>query len=168
MVFMVTHIRKTDICKLLILIIIPFILCSCGKSSETGILPEKGVEGDYNSEVQQVSESDSGDIVDLTAVSRTMIYSTVYNLLADPDDSIGKTIKISGKLGSYEADGELLHACLVTDVTECCELSLEFEADDSVELPEDGSEITVTGEFQQYKDSHGIEYAYLKDATVIF
>ena len=41
-------------------------------------------------------ESADGVDYDLTTMSRGMIYATVYQMMAEPDDYIGKTIRMDG------------------------------------------------------------------------
>lgn len=164
-----SKIKSSLVWVIVITLVLSFWLSSCGNSKNSGILPEKGVEGDYSSDMETVSDiAEEKEMLDLTKVSRTMIYSTVYNLLAEPEDCIGKTVKMQGRLGTYQDGDVTLHACLVTDVTECCELSVEFRTDEDIKYPEDGTEVTVTGIFSTYKDSHGILYSYLDDAVLEF
>ena len=40
--------------------------------------------------------------VDLTKLSGTMVYSEVYHLIYNPDDYIGKTVKMEGQFAYYE------------------------------------------------------------------
>ena len=164
-----SRIKPSLVRIIVVALVLSFLLSSCGNSKKSEILPEKGVEGDYSSDTETVSDmAEEKEMLDLTKVSRTMIYSTVYNLLAEPEECIGKTVKMQGRLGTYQDGDVTLHACLVTDVTECCELSVEFRTDEDIKYPEDGTEVTVTGIFSTYKDSHGILYSYLDDAVLEF
>ena len=66
--------------------------------------------------------------VDLTILSPTMVFAEVYNMLAAPDDYVGKVVKITGKYYSVnnENDGKTYFYVLIKDATACCEQGMEF------------------------------------------
>ncbi len=119
--------------------------------------------------------NDPGTVdVDLTQLSSTMVYSEVYAMATDPEQYIGKTVKMEGLFITQEYNGARLYACIVQDATACCAQGLEFEmAEDLVfpdDFPEPGSEITVVGTFDYYKeDINGDYYIYLvlKNAVLL-
>lgn len=105
--------------------------------------------------------------VDLTILSPTMVFAEVYNMLAAPDDYVGKVVKITGKYYSVnnEDDGKTYFYVLIKDATACCEQGMEFIWDDGThtypdEYPEEESEVTITGVFNYYKDD-GLTFCYL-------
>lgn len=114
---------------------------------------------DENSTVRLMQYSGNVD-VDLTEMNSTMIYSEVYNMMMDPVDYLGKTIRIYGMYTHYyeEASDTHYYACVVQDATACCAQGLEFVlVDDYIwpnDYPEDGAEIVVTGDFAVYQDSY--------------
>lgn len=115
----------------------------------------------------------SGSIdVDLTALSTTMIYSEVSNMMTAPDDYIGKTIKMTGTMAAYydEAIDEYYQACVISDATACCQQGLEFKLKGNKTYPDDypevDSEITVVGTFNTYEEN-GMTYARLEDAELM-
>ena len=110
----------------------------------------------------QATASDGVDI-DLTQLSSTMVYSEVYAMMYEPEQYVGKTIKMSGLLTSYQASNRLTyHACIVQDATACCAQGLEFELGEGCEYPEVGTEITLVGTFDLYQEEYnGNYYRYI-------
>lgn len=110
-----------------------------------------------------VSGGTNEDHIDLTALSGTMVYSEVYNMMYYPENYIGKTVKMSGSYAVYhdESTGKYYHACIISDATACCTQGIEFELTDDYSYPEDypeeGGEICVEGVFDTYMEG---EYTY--------
>ena len=112
--------------------------------------------------------------IDLTEMSSDMIYATVYQLMTEPDDYIGKTIRIKGTYAPswYEDTKKYYHYAIIQDATACCSQGLEFVLqDDSLVYPEDypkeGEEIIVVGTFETYTEE-GDEslYCRLRNAII--
>lgn len=108
--------------------------------------------------------------VDLTVLSSTMVYSEVYNMMTQPSDYIGKTVKMHGPAASYhdEASDKWYFACIIQDATACCSQGIEFQlagkkAPD--DYPEVGEEICVIGVFDTYMEGENT-YCTLKDARM--
>ncbi len=104
--------------------------------------------------------------VDLTQLSSTMVYSEVYAMMVEPEQYVGKTVKMRGLFATQEYNGERLYACVVQDATACCAQGLEFETAEKLNYPDDypepGSEITVVGTFDSYQEEvDGNYYIYL-------
>ncbi len=138
------------------------VLSFAGCGSEKSDAPEAKTSQTPD-ESQSAVQSDNQSIdVDLTALSSTMVYSEVYNMMTMPVDYLGKTVKMKGKFTIYPAtdeNGEVdpdyrYYACVIADATACCSQGLEFVLKDErkypEEYPEPGDEITVIGEFQTY------------------
>ena len=110
--------------------------------------------------------------VDLTALSSTMVYSEVYNMVSAPDEYIGKTVKMKGPFAVYhdETTDNYYFACVIRDATACCAQGIEFELADKRTYPDDypeiDEEICVVGVFDTYKDG---EYTYctLRNAKLL-
>lgn len=115
--------------------------------------------------------------VDLTKLSSTMVYSEVYNMMTNPDEYVGKTVKMQGMFGigySCKDDGSvdentIVFACVIADATACCSQGIEFvltgEHSYPADYPELGSEITVTGTFELYTEN-GFQYCRLANAVL--
>ena len=60
--------------------------------------------------------------IDLTALSSTMVYSEVYNMMTAPSDYIGKNVKMKGAFSYYQDPntGNEYYACIIQDATACC------------------------------------------------
>lgn len=112
--------------------------------------------------------------VDLSVMDSDMIYATVYQMMSDPEQYVGKTFRIEGKF--YVTYDEMTknqyYYCVIKDATECCAQGLEFVWGDGShiypdEYPTDGTEVVVDGTFELYmeKDSR---YCRLANADFYF
>ena len=103
--------------------------------------------------------------VDLTAMSSTMVYSEVYDMIMSPDDYMGQTIKVRGQYynGYSEDTKQYYHFVIVADATACCQQGLEFiwnGEHDISEYPEQLTEIEIVGVFGLYDEQENT-YCYL-------
>lgn len=110
----------------------------------------------------------SGEIdVDLSAMSGTMVYSEVYNMMSEPENYIGKKVRMEGLFSMVEGEGRNYFTCIITDAAACCSQGVEFSLKGDHKYPEDypklGDPITVVGVFETYKEG-GNKYCQLKDA----
>ncbi|MBR0280184.1 MAG: hypothetical protein IJQ81_01160 [Oscillibacter sp.] len=121
--------------------------------------------------------AEEGIDVDLTRLNSTMIFSEVNRMMYEPEEFLGKTIRMAGQFAlafGYDEDGEVnpeqvYFACIIPDATACCSSGIEFERDGVYRYPEDypeeGDDITVTGVFEMYEE-YGLEYYHLADAVM--
>ncbi len=111
--------------------------------------------------------------LDLTKMSATMIYSTMFDMLVMPEDYVEKNIKVSGWFETYTdpQTAELYYAVVVPDATACCQQGLEFvwlgEHSYPADFPDTGADITVTGVYKLI-ENNGITYNYLEASKVEF
>ena len=111
--------------------------------------------------------------LDLTKMSATMIYSTIFDMLIMPEDYVEKIIKVKGRFETYmdTKSGELYYAVLVPDATACCQQGLEFVWKGNHTYPDDfpkpGQDITVTGIYKMIEND-GVTYTYLEANSVEF
>ena len=142
-------------------------LCACGKGAERDT--ERGAPASEPQPSPAITEppqaSADGAEVDLTALSSTMVYAEVYNMLYnDPESYLGKTVRARGEFSIYQlvVDGVLqpaptAYACIIADATACCAEGMEFVSEGDLTYPDDypelGAEITVVGEFQAYEEN---------------
>ena len=130
--------------------------------------PEPVIEADGN----PVLSSTEGIDVDLTSLSSTMVYSEVYNMMYEPDNYIGKTIKMDGLFTAYhdESTGNDYYACIIQDATACCAQGMEFILTDDYsypdDYPEENEQITVVGVFDTYMEGDYM-YCTLRDANLV-
>ena len=160
---------KKLLCLLLIVCSMPLV-CSCRKDSKENT---EDVEPS-----NKAAFSEKVD-VDLTALSSTMVYAEVYNMIYfHPEDYYGKIVKMTGSFNIYrwvDENGIMLdlpvsYACVISDATACCAEGIEFKLSDNLIYPDDypelGSEITVIGEFQSYEEN-GIKWYHLVNAKIL-
>ena len=124
------------------------------------------------------STLDYSDVdIDLTVMGKDMVYSTVYQMVYNPKDYIGKTVKMEGQyyvaFSNNPENTNFYNYCLVADATACCQQGLEFLCYDGHDtypddFPEDGTEVEVTGVFETYQEE-GYTYFRLTyaDMTVL-
>ncbi|MDR1668341.1 MAG: hypothetical protein LBR76_00095 [Oscillospiraceae bacterium] len=103
--------------------------------------------------------------VDLTVMNATMVYGEVYNMMTNPEDYMGKTVKARGPYYAsfYEETGQVYHFVLIEDAAACCQQGLEFIWDGHAypdSFPPDNTNVEVTGVFGQYEEL-GEVYYYL-------
>ena len=117
------------------------------------------------------AKSDAADEkidVDLTALSSTMVYAEVYNMVNKPDDYLGKRVLMRGNFAVGEGDNRYYFACVIPDATACCSQGIEFLLDGNYTYPNDypqiGTEITVEGVFDTYYEG-AYRYCQLINAS---
>lgn len=137
------------------------------KEEPTTVVEETGEETEIASDTPEIKKADGVD-VDLTALSSTMVYAEVFNMVLNPKEYIGKTVKARGaySVGYDEAAGAFCHFVIISDATECCAQGLEFVWDNNQhvypdEYPEENTEVEITGVFSANEDTDGNTYYYL-------
>ena len=117
----------------------------------------------------QASAYDKVD-TDLSAMSDTMAYAEMSNMITTPDKYKGKVVKAKGTFAVAEENGNTYFACLLYDSTACCSQPLEFVLKDKRSYPADypalDSEITVVGVFGTYTEGANV-YCQLSDAQLL-
>ena len=175
------------ICSLFVAFCLLGILCGCRpaassdtpeSTSESVAQPAASKPENTGFSAPQPSALPSGEkkLVDLTALSSTMVYAEVYYMMTTPQEYVGKTVKMQGQFEVYDANpaNELGYvyyfAVVIADATACCQEGIEFVlADETAVFPDNypqaGTEITVVGRFEPYVES-GTTYYHLVDATI--
>lgn len=152
--------------SIILAVTISICFAACSKSSET----KESNSQSTTTEQSTISPANQKADLDLTALSKTVVYSEVYNMLITPSDYIGKTIKMKGNFNQYsdETTGKTYNSVIIPDAAACCQQGLEFELNDDSALDntEVGSEITVIGSFDTYTEGE-LLYCHLKDAQII-
>ena len=105
--------------------------------------------------------------VDLTVLSSTMVYAEVNNIMTNPDDYMGKTIKVQGYYNAsyYDVTDNYYHYVIIQDAVDCCAQGIEFIlTGGDFKYPDDFPEILdfieITGVFDNY-DELDKTYYYL-------
>lgn len=115
--------------------------------------------------------SDDGVDIDLTKLSSSMVYAVVYNIMKEPDDYIGKKVRMRGDFSYYYSveTGIYYYACIIRDATACCANGIEFELTDDYVYPDDYPEVndrvTVVGDFDVYTEGEA-RYCTLRNAVL--
>ena len=151
---------------LVLMLLLCAIACGGNTANRTGknntktvadILNENNGSSDSNISVTQKSNSDISALkcdVDLTVMNSTMVYAEVSNMMNNPEDYIGKTVKMKGSFSIYQTEERNYYACLIADATACCSQGIEFVLKEQKKYPEEypelGAEITVVGKFETY------------------
>ncbi len=131
--------------KILGMILLAMLLCACnGKKEETA-------EISY----------------DLSSLNETIAYSQLINIIKDPEDYLGKGIRLKG---IYTANFNPFsksynYTVTIQDNTQCCAQGIEFILKDNASYPEKGEKITLSGVIDLFKEGKH-SYVYLKDAVI--
>ena len=110
--------------------------------------------------------------LDLTKFSSVMVYSGLFNVMANPYAYRGKTIKLKGYFDAYHDDltGKDYFGVMVMDASACCATGLDFVLKGEHKYPEDypetGAVITVMGKFDVYTEGEEI-FCHLVDAEIM-
>lgn len=117
-------------------------------------------------------------MVDLTALSSTMVYAEVFAMMSSPEEYVGKTVKMRGIFsrgqlyagdGSLD-DGDMVFACVIQDATACCAQGIPFDLAGDYSYPQDyptlGDTITVVGTFEIY-EQNGLQFCRLGNAKFV-
>ncbi|WP_295085335.1 hypothetical protein [Ruminococcus sp.] len=152
--------------KMLEVIISLMCLTSCGSNTSdndsTYKIDAKSINDNISSiegtnSIEESTTSDTEYDIDLTKMNSSMVYAQVADMVNRGDDYLGKSVKANGTFGYYkETDGREFFAVLISDATACCSQGIEFVLDGDYSYPDDypllGTNITVTGDFNYYKE----------------
>ena len=126
------------------------------------VVPEEGKETENESEtvIAEEKEEAKGDVdYDLTEMSSDMVYATVYQMMATPEEYEGKTFRMDGIFYAsyYEATEKYYYYCIIQDATACCAQGMEFVWGDGShkypeEYPQEGDYVIVEGTFETYRE----------------
>lgn len=114
---------------------------------------------------ETVEQSDDVD-VDLTELVSTLVYAEVYGMMMNPEEYMGKTVKMSGSYYAsfIEETNSYYHFVIIEDAAACCQSGLEFiwNGDHAYpdDYPADNTKVEVEGVFDSY-DELGQTYYYL-------
>ena len=144
--------------------------CTSSADSPAPEVPEQAAPAGSAADADALQEPEFDE--DLTKLSDTMRYAQILLMQAEPEEYVGKTIKLEGYFYIYESDIRNVYVCLVPDSTACCTAGLEFRLAGDHKYPDDYPKtdelITVAGTFAPYSDDEGESTAYeLKDAWFV-
>ena len=110
--------------------------------------------------------------IDLSRMSTTMVYSTVYQMVTSPEKFVRKRIKMKGAFSSYkdEETGRRFFGCVIKDALACCSQGLAFELSKPrkypSEYPSEGSIITIIGTFEYEKEEGEFGFPIITNAKL--
>jgi len=119
------------------------------------------------------ANASKSNFIDLTAMSSTLVFAEVSNIVTNPTAYEGKTVKMGG---AYQANffaltGQYYHCVVVMDATACCPQGLEFEWKGKHkypgDYPKDGAQIEVTGVFERYEELGRTYYRLAADKLTV-
>ena len=116
---------------------------------------------------------DESAVIDLTVLSTTMLYAEINNILTNPENYTGKTIKMSGPYYAFYDAGtnRTVHYVAVEEADGCCMRGLEFVLGDGFTYPDDypgePARIEVNGIFKSYQKEVATYYYLAVDDIVI-
>ncbi len=138
-------------------------------TEEVVIYPDTGMPTTEIQEEDYIDEPDSTVDIDLTALNKNMVYATVNNMVLNPDEYLGKSIKAKGpyKPLFYDVTGNYYHYILIEDALACCQSGLEFIWDEGKhvypdEYPAEDKMIEIVGHLACYEEE---DYTYYYIAT---
>ena len=144
------------------------------ESEGTKTISEENIENVVKEEVSDAQKIETTVDYDLTQMGSDMVYATVYQMMAFPEDYEGKRFRIDGNfyVAYYEPTQKYYFYCMIQDATACCAQGMEFVWGDGThqypdDYPADESEVVVEGTFETYREE-GDEslYCRLSDATL--
>ena len=109
--------------------------------------------------------------LDLSAISGTVVYSQVYDMMSEPEAYLGQSIRMKGNFAYFQDPDtkQEYFAAVIADASACCAQGIEFVWKGEHVYPRDypplDTEITVTGIFGTYSEGDA-EYIQLTDADV--
>ena len=101
-----------------------------------------------------------------------MVYAQVYDMVYRPEEYEGKTVRARGNFAYYqdETTHKEYFAVLISDATACCAQGIEFVRKGEYlfpdDYPEEGTEITIAGEFFSYVED-SVTYVQLRNAEIL-
>ncbi|NLF35254.1 MAG: hypothetical protein GX585_04735, partial [Clostridiales bacterium] len=103
------------------------------------------------------------------ALSSTMVYGEVFNMMVEPDGYVGKTIRMRGLYYAsyYDVTEQYYHFVIIQDATACCAQGLEFlwtgEHTYPDDYPENETKVEVTGVWERYEEDGETYYRIQAD-----
>ena len=148
-------------------------LCACAEDTGRTLQPvgsatQNAADGQHSGGKENYGNVD----VDLSAMSGTVAYSQVYDMVYYPTRYEGKTVKMSGPFTVfYSSETELYYpAVIIKDATACCSQGIEFVLSGNPDYPNGypniNSEITVVGKFEIYYE-RSKRFCHLVNATLV-
>ena len=147
-------------------------------SNSGSISLTKANNADNNSQIVDSSTSErlsNGNIdIDLTRANSNIIYGQIAQMLATPEEYVGKMIKLSGTFLAYDpapdsqANVDKYFAVMVADAAACCQQGMEFiwpGHNYPDQFPAQYANMTITGKFQTYTENGKVYCQIIADSV---
>ena len=84
-------------------------------------------------------ESNNDVDIDLSELSLTLVQAEHQRIVSNPNDYIGKTIKVYGSFRTFIVDnaGNLAHFIIIVPGDDCCQIGFEFRRNGEYKFPDD-------------------------------
>jgi len=107
-------------------------------------------------------------ILDLTEMSSKMVYGAVFDIMNNPDNYLGQTMKIDGVYAPsyYGVTDQTYHYVVIADALACCQQGIEFICEGGGDYPAEGDAIEIVGVFGKYEELGETYYYLLTDGVV--
>lgn len=106
----------------------------------------------------QASKGNKSEALDLTELNSNALYAAVYDIMAAPNEYIGRKIKVKGyfAVGDDGKKSVMYYFCVIPDAAGCCQQGMEFLLDGEPKFPEgyppEDEDIIVEGVFSEHKE----------------
>ncbi|MFI3227647.1 MAG: hypothetical protein R3Y09_09575 [Clostridia bacterium] len=148
--------------KLLSIFLVILMLTGCSEKDTQEIVEEtteqveiseqssdETVLEDFGNEELTLEVLDADETVDydLTAMSETMVFAQVYDVIMNPTNYDDTTFKIHGEYEYYTVPNsdEIIYFIVINDATGCCPQGLEIRFTEDLPAPEDFCEVIMKG-----------------------
>lgn len=127
---------------------------------------------DYTDEFTEKEQNEELKVdLDVTGFSITIVYALLENMVQNPDDYIGKTVKITGNMSTWkDSAGDDVYCLTIWDQTQCCSaeirIKFDYEKVDKSSIPSPGEDYTVIGIFDSEFDGETY-YSYLWNCVIV-
>lgn len=173
--------KRPAAAPLVTVLLIAVLLCSCGagdskaSAGQETVAPEaieEEEDGPADIAEDLAEEPGTEDVyLDLSPLNSTMTVAELFNMAAEPDEYVGKTIRLKGTfvLGEDE-DGSVIYGCLNTDATQCCTVVVQIIPKEQYrypdDFPEEEEEIIVEGVFDIATQGQ-FQYLMMTDVDIL-
>jgi hypothetical protein len=115
---------------------------------------------------ETVVETKQGVDIDLTQMSLTMVQATMTNILNQPGQYLGQTIKLTAThfLMYDDRTDRTFHLAIVGVEDACCAIPIEFRTVNG-DYPADEAFMEIIGTFSSYEDD-GFRYLYISASEI--
>jgi len=105
--------------------------------------------------------------VDLTALGKVIAHAKITEMYENPDDYIGKTIKVKGEYEAETWQNTDYHYLVIQGEEGCCPQVFQLRWNDEIERPSRGNTIEVFGVFDEHDELDDTWYRIITVESVV-